>query len=201
MVGLGLLVAAGCGARGGGPQEAGPARLGSPCPVPLVWSAADPRPLGIRIRNDQDRPIVVFLDECRGHKRVGEVAAGSQRIFRLRPPLVAFGTGLRLHVFPDAGLDGYFMAAVAVDTAKVLELRIPERSPPACESRVYVDGERFDGALREIGLERIADMRVEYTRPADGGSGPSCPVVRIRTREAKPAPTRAAPSGPGAGGW
>lgn len=182
-----ILVLPGCGLRGGKAATAGPGSAAlSRCPAPIIVRAHDPGPVGIRIRNEQADSVAVFLDRCTGHVRVGDVGPGAIRTFRLQPPLFDYGDGLRFFVYPGHTVERFYVASLVVDTARVLELTVRPGTAPACETRVYVDGERYSGSLRDLAPGRIAAVHMEYVVAASTGDV-SCPVLHVRTH------------GPGAG--
>jgi hypothetical protein len=154
------------------------------CPVPMQVSATDPRPLGVRIRNERPDTVWVYLDRCDGSVWVGDIGPETVRAFPLRPPLVPFGNGLRFHLHPRGRLDEYFAAALPVDTARVLELTIPSTPSAACVHRVYVDGEPFAGGLRDNGLDRITGIRMVYAA-AGIEAGDGCPSIHVQTHAAR----------------
>lgn len=165
----------------------GPASLAaafSRCPLPIQWVSEDPRPLGIRIRNEDSDTVSVFLDRCTGHSRIGDVGPGAVRTFRLKPPLIDYGSGLRFYVYPGHELDRFHVASLPVDTTRVLELTVSAGTPSTCESRLYVDGEPHPGTLRDLGLarEEILGVHLEYERPREAGAKIACPTVHVRTR-------------------
>jgi hypothetical protein len=182
-----LLALAGLAACARTVSVEGPASLAaafSRCPLPIQWVTEDPRPLGIRIRNEDSDTVAVFLDRCTGHTRIGDVGPGSVRTFRLAPPLIDYGSGLRFFVYPGHELERFHVASLPVDTARVLQLTVTSGTPSTCESRVYVDGEPHPGTLRELGLvrEEILGVHLEYERPGDDVAAIACPVVHVRTR-------------------
>jgi hypothetical protein len=176
-----------CSSRPAGLPSPDPLASARRCPVPIQVSLTDPRPIGIRVRNERPDTVWVYLDQCDGSVWVGDVGPATVRAFPLRPPLVEFGNGLRFHVHPRGDLGGYFAAALPVDTARILELTIPAKSPVTCTYAVYVDGERFSGTLRDVGAERIAEIRMEYPSGSAMEAGDLCPSIHVRTH------------GPGAG--
>lgn len=178
---LTVAVVGGCARGGGGASGASLSAAFSRCPVPMAWVTDDPRPIGIRIRNEEADTVAVFLDRCTGHVRVGDVGPGAVRTFRLKPPLIDYGSGLRFFVYPGMALERFYVESLPVDTARVLELTVSTSRASPCEAKVYVDGEAYPGTLRDLGLERIAGVHMEYER---SGVGLSCPVIHVRTRRA-----------------
>jgi hypothetical protein len=180
---LTVVLGGGCARAGGGASGPSLSAAFSRCPVPMMWVSDDPRPIGIRIRNEEADTVAVFLDRCTGHVRVGDVGPGAVRTFRLKPPLIDYGSGLRFFVYPGMALERFYVESLPVDTARVLELTVSTVRTSQCESKVYVDGEAYAGTLRDLGLERVAGVHMEYER---SGIGLSCPVIHVRTRPASP---------------
>lgn len=166
------VVAAGCGQR----DAALPRPLGA-CPPPLTWSAGEPRPRAVRIANRTPDTVLVFLDRCRGHNRVGEVAPGRSRLFELPGPLVEVRGGLTFHAFVPRTTSYHSRTTVPLDTVAILDLALEPREEVACAPRLFVNGESFEGSLRDIPAETIAGIQVE---DPPRGSG-ECRRIHVTT--------------------
>lgn len=154
------------------------------CPPPMMWRAGEPRPRLIRIVNQSTDSVVVFTDDCMAGTRVGDLGPGRARSFALPERLVVYQDGLRLHVVRGAGSarPEVVVTAIAVDTARVLHLEVPEELPDPCPIDVFVDGKPFKGdALPAIGEEIVTAV---YYLPADRPEGMEgeCPALNLLTR-------------------
>lgn len=85
-----------------GPERA---RRGLDCPPPTSTISLGAESTGVRIRNDSGQDLLIFLDECTGHRRLGTVQPSRARLFGLPGSVFLQGSQLVLHSFtqdPDA---------------------------------------------------------------------------------------------------
>jgi hypothetical protein len=179
---LGLPLAAGCAGGRAAPAAAEPRADTSPlgrCPPPLVWRDGDGRPRAVRIENPRPVPLVVYLDGCIGSHRIGDVPPGTTVTYALPGRLVPFPGGLRFHVYPSGVVDDYFAATVPLAGAGVVHLPVPERTPPPCERRLYVDGVLWTGTARDFTPEDLARVEVEFPAAAGLETATRCPVLHL----------------------
>lgn len=163
-----------------------PVREPSPCPPGVLWLAGIPDPPEIRIENQREEPVTVFIDECTAHRRVGDVPAQSVQVFTLPQNLAVYSAGLRFHPYRAEGPEDARelpVAHVPLDTARVLRLVVPAGEVEPCPRLVYVNGERYSGSLGQIPADRI--VSIAYHFPDGSGTGPEarCPSIHVRTRE------------------
>lgn len=81
----GFLLAAGCASTPEGsppPTRQAPPRL-TDCPAPTPVTSLGPAATGLRMRNETGQALLVFLAECRGHRRLGTVLPDRARLFGL----------------------------------------------------------------------------------------------------------------------
>jgi hypothetical protein len=183
-------LAAGCAGGRAPPAVVEPRADASPpgrCPPPLAWRDGDGRPRAVRIENPRPVPLVVYLDGCSGSHRIGDVPAAATVTYALPRRLVSFPGGLRFHVYPSGVVDDYFAATVPLGGAGVLHLPVPERSPPPCERRLYVDGVLWTGTAWDFTPEELARMEVEFPAVAGLETDSRCPVLHLH-RDASAAP-------------
>lgn len=179
-----VLTAGACGARGG-PSE--PAPELTECPLPQVWTVGGRRPVGLRVENESQDSVVIFLRECKGTVRVADVRPGQTRVFPLPDRLLAFPGGLRFHTIrhePDSGLLDHQTVTVPLDTAKIVAIRIPARRVE-CPVEVYVNGERHHGPLPPLDPARLAGVVWIYPEDPEAPSGSVCPSLHIRLHPEK----------------
>ena len=99
------------------------------CPLPLTWRQGEPRPVRIQVHNRTELELSVWLDNCDGHLRLGDLPPGIHRSLRLPTLLIPFNNQLHFHTFDHEG-DVRF-ASYAVDLAAdwTLTLDINESTP------------------------------------------------------------------------
>lgn len=167
------MIVTGCGAREG----AMPRPLG-PCPPPMSWSPGEARPRAVRVANRTMDTVLVFIDWCRGHTRVGEVGPGRSRLFELPDPLVEVRGGLTFHAFVPRTTSYHSSRTLAVDTLAILELPLDPKEERECDPRLFVNGESFEGSLRDIPAGTIEEIHVEDP-PRESGE---CRRIHVMTR-------------------
>lgn len=116
-----------------------PARRGLDCPPPTLTTSLGPQSTGVRVRNDSGQQLLVFLDECRGHRRLGSILPDRSRLFGLPSSVYLQGSELVLHVFtqdPEAFHSSH-RHSPGVDTVHIE----PVAAPNASGSLVRVLGE------------------------------------------------------------
>ncbi|MFO7262473.1 MAG: hypothetical protein DIU52_015085 [bacterium] len=177
------LLAAGC-SRNPPPRLPG---AGLDCPPPMLWRAGEPRPWLVRVVNHGADSIVVFLEGCLEVRRVGDVGPGKTRLFPLPQGLIVYEDGLRMHVVRGAGTSqpDVVVMPIPVDTARVLQLEVPEEHPP-CPAEVFVDGKPPKGdTLPAIGAGIV---RMEYYHPwaRPPGMEGECAAINLVTRRQRP---------------
>ncbi len=94
------------------------------CPLPLVWKDGEERPRGIRMTNATDARVSVWLDNCDGHTRLGDVPAGETFVLRLPNRLISFAGELRLYVYDKEARSLVGRYAVAVEPRWTLPLQV-----------------------------------------------------------------------------
>ena len=99
------------------------------CPPPLAWSRGEARPTRLKLTNGTASRVSVYLDQCDGHTRLGEVLPGRTRRMRLPPRLIPFNDQLRVHLFDLETLDPVGIYAVEVEDDWELELDVDGLTP------------------------------------------------------------------------
>lgn len=123
------LLAAGCGGSRPLPVLEPPGdENGRFCPLPLVFSQGQVRPVRIRIENRMDRPLLIFIDRCYHHTRMADVPPGRIRQPSLPERLVAFPEGLRFHAFDGDKGDHVGVFTVPMEERPVLHLVLDEKA-------------------------------------------------------------------------
>lgn len=95
----GMLAVASCGGPPPSPPPVPLEVVGSACPLPLVFAPDEPHPRRVRIVNEMEEEIHVFLDRCFWHSRMADVPPGSWRQARLPGELIAHEGALWFHAF------------------------------------------------------------------------------------------------------
>ena len=108
------------------------------CPPPLAWTQGGERPVRLRLTNNHEVPILVFLDQCDGHTRLGDLNPGATRRLRLPTRLIPFNDQLRVHVFDKEAREGVGIYAVDVESRWELDLVVDPETPEV--TRVYSEG-------------------------------------------------------------
>ena len=80
------------------PAPRRPAR-GLDCPPPTQTISLGADATGVRVKNESEDPLVIFLDECTGHRRLGLVQGRGTRLFSLPPSVYLQGSDVVLHAF------------------------------------------------------------------------------------------------------
>jgi len=165
------VVLAGCSSR----QE--PRRRAAAAP-PSLCSLVDLRlaPLGVRVVNRSVDSVTIFTEVCRGHARVGDITAGSTRMFELPKDLVSRAGGVRLMIYRNGSLEGSSIEMLRLER-RVFEVEIPKDPPAGCKRVVYVDGKKIAGDKPEVPRGRIIRVEVLLTEGLD----PNCPPLNFIT--------------------
>lgn len=108
------------------------------CPLPLVWQAGEERPRRIRLTNGTGTPVSVWLDNCTGHTRLGDVPPGRTFLLGLPDRLTPFANQLYLHVYNQAAMSRVGSYAVPVEPRWTLPLKVTEKTPTV--QMVYGEG-------------------------------------------------------------
>ena len=69
------------------------------CPG-AMWAAGDMRPANIEVINLSSDSVLVFLDRCLGHTRVGEVGAREKKLLEMPDGALSFRGTLRFLTYP-----------------------------------------------------------------------------------------------------
>lgn len=124
----------------GGPPPPEPAEVspGPVCPLPLVWREGEERPRRIRLTNGTGTRVSVWLDNCTGHTRLGDVPPGRTFLLGLPDRLIPFADALYLHVYNQAAMSRVGSYAVPVEPQWTLSLEVTEETPTV--EMVYGEG-------------------------------------------------------------
>lgn len=136
-----LFLLAGCAGHPP-PMRAGPAPRND-CPPPMVWSQGVERPRRLRLTNETDAPVSVWLDSCFDHLRLGNVDPGKTRLLPLPHRLIPYSDQLHLHVFDLDGLFRVGSYAVDLEPSWTLALAV-EPYPEEWEAEFGDDAHLFN---------------------------------------------------------
>ena len=100
----------------------------------MVWKDGAERPRGIQMTNGTDARVSVWLDNCDGHTRLGDVPAGKTFVLPLPNRLIPFGGQLRLYVYDNAARSLVGSYAVAAEPRWILPLEVTTETPSFKES-------------------------------------------------------------------
>lgn len=128
-----VLLGAGC-VHGPSPEPAQNTR--SVCPPPMAWTEGRERPRRIRMTNSTDVRVAVWLDNCTGHTRLGDVPPGRTFLLPLPDRLIPYAEHLRLHVYDQGAMTRFGSYAVEIEPRWTLPLELEAETP-----RVEVDYE------------------------------------------------------------
>ncbi len=187
--GLWLLgLAIGCGRKAPPPVAPLPLEVAEPmsgCPNP-VWQVGQLRPAEIELVNQSADSVLVFMDRCRGHSRVGHVGPLESAIVALPNGAVAYHGSIRF--FTYRGRERRSGVELLAPFGQ-LRLVIPEAARPECPE-VWVNGTLVADLLSRIPRETIES--VQYLREAAPGE---CSRILVKLKspapESVPAPAPA----------
>jgi hypothetical protein len=126
------------------PLKPSPQRV---CPPPMVWSHGVERPRRLSMSNRTGGTVSVWLDNCSGHLRLGNVKQGKTRVLTLPDRLIPFSDQLHFHVFDTGGTGRVGSYAVNLEPLWTLSLDVDANTPEV--EMVFGEGatelERFEG--------------------------------------------------------
>lgn len=106
------------------PRPAGQALTS--CPPPLTFRPDQIRPTRVRFDNPTADTLTVFIDRCRHHTRLADIAPGRWAQVPLPDRLVAFPEGLRFHAFDLGEYRRVGTYTTAVVAEPILRVRLGE---------------------------------------------------------------------------
>ncbi len=175
---LSLLVLA-CGKKKPPAQPtAEPIREANPgvhCPN-AMWQVGQERPGGIQVQNRSADSVIVFLDRCLGHTRVGDLGPGETNVFVLPNGAVSYSGLLRFFTYRGpqriAALE-----LVQPSGDPYLMLVVPEQVRAECPE-VWIDGKKSDSHLSRVPRDQIE--KVEYVPVGPAGE---CSRIMVKLKQ------------------
>jgi len=144
------------------------------CPQAL-WREGDLRPGGVVINNLSADSVLIFLDRCNGHTRVGEIGPGEADVFELPSGAVGFDGLLRFFTYRGPRkTPGIEMVSSVGDP--YLRLTVPAEPRSDCPE-IWVNGKRSDQPIATIPRDSIASVNYEVN-PLPSG----CSRILIRLK-------------------
>ena len=144
LLGFFLLLFGCAGNPGPEPLKPSPQRV---CPPPMVWSNGVERPRRLNMSNGTGGTVSVWLDNCSGHLRLGNVEQGKTRVLSLPDRLIPFSDQLHFHVFGSGGTGRVGSYAVNLEPRWALSLEVDGDTPEV--EMVFGEGatelDRFEG--------------------------------------------------------
>ena len=96
---VGCAAVSACGGPPEPPSSPRPARARILCPPPVPVIDLGPGNTGVPVYNELDEPLLVFIERCDGHSRLGTVLPNRGRLFGLPSVVYLHGGDLVFHTF------------------------------------------------------------------------------------------------------
>ena len=175
LIGLLAAGAVGCGRKAPPAPPVRALEVSEPlsgCPNP-VWQPGQLRPAEIEVVNQSADSVLVFMDRCRGHTRVGDLGPLESAVLPMPNGAVSYDGSIRFFTYRGrerrSGVE-------LVRPMGALRLVIPEAARAECPE-VWVNGVRSPDGLARIPRETIES--VQYLRESSPGE---CPRIVVKLK-------------------
>jgi hypothetical protein len=132
------------------------------CPT-AMWQPGQMRPANIEVINQSTDSVIVFLDRCLGHTRVGDLGPLETALMEMPSGATSYKGLLRFHTYRGLKREPAMELADTVGDPH-LKLVIPAAIKKQCPE-VFIDGKPAD-SLARIPKDSIASIEFEAA-PAD----------------------------------